>query len=288
MSVPTISALPTAPQVTDTPTVFSDRANTFVAALSTLVSETNTTVGAINDALAGALVTFNAYQGDWSAGSYASGDVVRNDGIFYISLTGSNTQEPPDTNWQALGDALSTTYDNSTSGLTATNVKDALDEVVSDISGIETIPAGAVMHFARNTAPTGWLKADGSAVSRSTYAALFSAIGTTFGTGDGSTTFNLPDLRGEFMRGWDDGRGVDSGRSFGSAQSDEFKSHSHGVSPTYYPNAGIQRVFAEVGGGNLRNFSSPASDIFSNVSIQNSGGTETRPRNIALLACIKY
>jgi len=102
MSVPTISALPTAPQVTDTPTVFSDRANTFVAALSTLVSETNTTVGAINSALAGALVQFNAYQGDWSAGSYDIGDVVRNDGLFYISLTGSNTQEPPDTNWQAL------------------------------------------------------------------------------------------------------------------------------------------------------------------------------------------
>lgn len=93
------------------------------------------------------------------------------------------------------------------------------------IAGVSTtgVPSGAVMTFAMNTAPTGWLKANGAAVSRTTYAALFSAIGTTFGVGNGSTTFNLPDLRGEFMRGWDDGRGVDSGRAFGSAQLDQMQ-----------------------------------------------------------------
>ncbi|WP_231679148.1 phage tail protein, partial [Ralstonia pseudosolanacearum] len=52
-----------------------------------------------------------------------------------------------------------------------------------------------------------------------TYAALYAEIGTTFGAGDGAATFNLPDLRGEFLRGWDDGRGVDSGRGIGTWQS---------------------------------------------------------------------
>ena len=80
-----------------------------------------------------------------------------------------------------------------------------------------SVPSGAVMHFAMQSAPTGWLKADGSAVSRTQYPVLFAAIGTTFGVGDGRTTFNLPDLRGEFVRGWGDSRGVDRGRAFGCA-----------------------------------------------------------------------
>ena len=74
-----------------------------------------------------------------------------------------------------------------------------------------TMPAGAVIFVAMDTAPSGYLKANGDAISRTTYADLFTAIGTTFGVGDGSTTFNLPDMRGEFARRWDDGRGVDSG-----------------------------------------------------------------------------
>ena len=92
---------------------------------------------------------------------------------------------------------------------------------VDDLAGM--IPSGAVMYFAGQTAPTGWLKANGAAVSRTTYAALFAAIGTTYGAGDGRSTFNLPDLRGEFIRGWDDGRGVDTGRVFGSAQGDAIR-----------------------------------------------------------------
>ena len=63
------------------------------------------------------------------------------------------------------------------------------------------LPAGAIMAFAMNGAPTGWLGANGSVVSRTTYANLFTAIGTTYGAGDGSTTFQLPDLRGYFVRG---------------------------------------------------------------------------------------
>ena len=68
--------------------------------------------------------------------------------------------------------------------------------------------------MARPLPPSGYLKCNGAAVSRTTYADLFAEIGTAFGAGDGSSTFNVPDFRGEFVRGWDDSRGVDSGRNF--------------------------------------------------------------------------
>ena len=74
------------------------------------------------------------------------------------------------------------------------------------------------------------LKCNGAAVSRTTYAALFAVIGTTYGAGDGSTTFNLPEVRGEFIRGLDDGRGVDPGRGIGTAQGSQNLEHSHGAS----------------------------------------------------------
>jgi microcystin-dependent protein len=141
-------------------------------------------------------------------------------------------------------------------------------------------PASTIIYVAQNTAPTGYLKANGAAISRTTYADLFAAIGTTFGTGDGSTTFNLPDLRGEFIRAWDDARGVDSGRSFGSAQADELKSHGH--------RQRVGRGFADA------QKTIPGSAFFTDSTISGTqetaytGGTETRPRNIALLACIKY
>jgi hypothetical protein len=81
-----------------------------------------------------------------------------------------------------------------------------LTNAISAIAAaVPSTPTGSVIWYAANAAPTGYLEADGAAVSRTTYAALFTAIGTTFGAGDGSTTFNLPDLRGEFIRGWDDG-----------------------------------------------------------------------------------
>lgn len=144
--------------------------------------------------------------------------------------------------------------------------------------GVATgVQPGEVSFFARNTPPTGYLKANGALVSRTTYAALFAAIGTTWGAGDGSTTFALPDGRGEFFRGWDDGRGADSGRAFGSAQSDDFKSHAHGLP------------------GNTLNGSIDGSadwntgiTLVSTYSTSSAGGAETRPRNLALLACIKY
>jgi len=141
-----------------------------------------------------------------------------------------------------------------------------------------SVPSGAVTAFAMNTAPSGWLECDGSAVSRSTYSDLFTAISTTFGVGDGSTTFNLPDLRGEFIRGWDNTRGVDSGRSFGSAQTDEFEAHTH-----TYTRTNIATTDAASAGSAE---SEPTGT--STVATGSAGGaSETRPRNIALMYCIK-
>jgi phage-related tail fiber protein len=138
-------------------------------------------------------------------------------------------------------------------------------------------PAGHVAYTARNTAPAGWLKANGAAVSRTAYAALFAAIGTTYGAGDGFNTFNLPDLRGEFIRGLDDGRGVDVGRGIGTFQADEVRAHIHGIKLTSATtgSGGIASPVPDDNGGTLK-YTNPA------------GGNETRPRNVALLACIKY
>jgi microcystin-dependent protein len=151
-----------------------------------------------------------------------------------------------------------------------------------------TVPSGSVMTFAMNTAPSGWLKANGAAVSRTTYAALFSAIGTTFGVGNGSTTFNLPDLRGYFSRNWDDGRGIDSGRSFGSLQATRVNNlntvQSASVGGTVFsttvtvPEDGSSTAFIYTGGGSGSNWA---------LAFAKKGG-DTYPGNIALLACIKF
>ena len=164
---------------------------------------------------------------------------------------------------------------------------------VYKIVGDGSEQSGMVAYFARTTAPTGWLKANGAAVSRTTYAALFSAIGTTFGAGDGSTTFNLPDLRGEFIRSWDDGRGVETGRIFASWQDSQNLSHNHGVSdPGHSHNYQTHWGTGSSGPISL-NDRMPIQTLNTGTSttgivIQSSGGNESRPRNIALLACIKF
>ena len=181
---------------------------------------------------------------------------------------------------------------NVLDGVTVTAAEiNHLDGVTSaiqaQIDGIVTSPAGTVIQFAGSSAPAGYLKANGNAVSRTTYAALFAAIGTTYGTGDGSTTFNLPDLRGEFVRGLDDGRGVDSGRALGSPQADELEAHNHrALGETGGPIAGFGYQTATFMGAQMDG--AAYTDSYSGLKhIEDTGGTETRPRNIALLYCIK-
>ena len=146
----------------------------------------------------------------------------------------------------------------------------------------QPVPAGSVFNFAASTAPTGYLECSGAAVSRSTYAALFAVTSTTFGVGDGSTTFNLPNLRGEFVRGWDNGRGVDASRAFGSAQSDEFESHRHAWTGTTFASGEGGDGYITVGSDVTPPTQSGAGSL-----MDLTGSTETRPRNIAMLYCIK-
>jgi len=151
------------------------------------------------------------------------------------------------------------------------------------------VPAGSVQFFAMNTAPSGFIKANGAAVSRSTYAALFSAIGTTFGSGDGSTTFNVPDLRGYFPRGWADNGSIDSGRAFGSTQTDAFQGHKHSSDgSSLYGTPFPSGTLATTGGGGAF-----VAVVVGNPTNDGTNGaprtsSETRPSNIALLACIKF
>jgi microcystin-dependent protein len=153
------------------------------------------------------------------------------------------------------------------------------------------VPAGAILPFAMNSAPTGWLAADGTAVSRTDYAALFTAIGTTYGAGDGSTTFALPDLRGIFVRGSGSQTidGITYNKTFAAKEGDAFQSHRHGLSNanTHWRNLG--GIF----GLNTSGFSSTYDLVVTGPTTDGANGTprtdtETRPANIALLYCIKH
>ena len=160
---------------------------------------------------------------------------------------------------------------------------------------------GAVMYFAMSGPPTGWVKANGAALNRTTYAELFTAIGTTFGSGDGSTTFNVPDLRGEFLRALDDGAGIDTGRTLGSTQSAANLEHGHYVGTGSFTSGGGGNGGAYSAGDAYRQINANISTYryggvnttvyptdSNALKAQNDGGSEARPRNIALLACIKY
>lgn len=154
--------------------------------------------------------------------------------------------------------------------------------------------AGDVKFFAGSAAPAGWLKANGALVSRTAYAALFAAIGTTYGAGDGATTFALPDYRGEFLRCADDGRGVDVGRQNGTAQLDALQGHGHNISAVTSGGTKLaDGTGAEpatkypAGGAGSANFFK-AFGLFDTGNGSPRTAGETRPRNVAALACIKY
>jgi hypothetical protein len=166
------------------------------------------------------------------------------------------------------------TAPTATAGTSTTQI--ATTAFVQTAATARALPIGSIIMHAGSTAPLGYFACDGGAVSRITYPLLFAAIGTTHGAGNGTTTFNLPDLRGEFVRGWDNGRGVDSGRAFASAQSPQIGEHSHTFS-------------RPINGGSGQPGGTGGSLTVQNTSA--TGGTEnaseTRPRNIALLFCIK-
>ena len=183
----------------------------------------------------------------------------------------------------------------------------------------DSVPTGCVFCRAAAIVPAGYLECNGAAVSRTTYSALFAVIGTTYGSGNGSSTFNLPDLRGEFIRGYDNGRGVDSGRGMNNPQGSSNQSHNHS-----YGNAGITvsganhrhnargfslqpsvaSVAITLGSGQSYQIGYRTSDSGSTnqailnsgnlsmsgtvgITINNTGGNESRPRNISMMYIIR-
>ena len=130
---------------------------------------------------------------------------------------------------------------------------------------------GSILAYAGSTAPSGWLECDGRTLSIANYPSLYAVIGTTYGGGSG--TFLLPDLRGLFVRGWDHERGLDPGRPIGDTQADSLRSHTHTVPR------------GDAGGGfSVQNGPSTSGAITTSAT----GGTETRPVNLALMYIIKY
>jgi len=174
--------------------------------------------------------------------------------------------------------------------------KDYVDTAITAITPSLT-PAGTIMFFAGTTPPAGWIKANGAVLTQASYPALFAALpkqanGNTIWwvANDGALNFRLPDLRGQFIRGWNDGIAAanagsntltipttDAGRAFGGIQADAFKSHLHELGANVVTETGTGTVGGYAGAGNIYI-----------TQTQSTGSTETRPTNIALLACIKY
>ena len=184
---------------------------------------------------------------------------------------------------------------------------------------VQGVPSGSVFCMAVATVPSGYLECNGAAVSRSTYAVLFAVIGTAYGTGNGSSTFNLPDLRGEFVRGFDNGKGTDSGRSIATSQSASNASHNHSISlsgttsnksltgsytrisetaANFGTASGVFSRTSNISSGNTPasvdhspagGFSMDASHdhTFSASGTSGNQGSESRPRNIAMMYVIK-
>ena len=208
---------------------------------------------------------------------------------FYIA---NNTTGAFSVTMQTTSAGNSVVIPQGASGFYVFNVHDVL------VPTLPGIPIGTVQTFAMSTAPSGWLECDGSAISRTTYAGLFNLIGTTYGVGNGTTTFNSPDMRGYFARGWDHGRGVDPGRTLGSTQASANLSHNHSfVGDALPPHAHTFDVHGTVAAGSTAyNAGGAVSGTAGTTSVSGgtptgtitaSGGSESRPVNVALLYAIK-
>jgi hypothetical protein len=239
--------------------------DTKLATISTAGKVSNSATTATNANTASAIVARDA-GGNFSAGTITaslSGNVTGN-------LTGTAS---------AIADGSVSTAKIVDGNVTMAKIADANVTLAKLVTAVQQalVPAGAVQAFAMNSAPAGWLAADGTNVSRSTYAALFSAIGTTYGAGDGSTTFNLPDLRGYFVRGSGTNSDGTAAGTFGAKQADDLKSHTH--SGSFLLSSGPLNL-----GGTGASILAPLTV----GSVTATGGTETRPANIAMLYCIKF
>jgi hypothetical protein len=163
---------------------------------------------------------------------------------------------------------------------------------IADSLRYGAIPVGTIISYAGRNIPNGWLLCDGSEVNRQTYDALFLQIDSVWGKGNGSSTFNLPDLRGQFLRGVNglSNKDLDTttryalkpggniGNKIGSYQNDELKSHQHQLPIGSIGGGGPIVYFNPFGSGGVQPYFTPGNDIL---------GKETRPKNAYVYFIIK-
>ncbi|UVK85244.1 tail fiber protein [Pseudomonas sichuanensis] len=169
----------------------------------------------------------------------------------------------------------------------------------SGVNASSSLPVGSILPFPKAAVPAGYLELDGSVKDGAMYPDLFAYLGTTYNTGgEAAGFFRLPDSRGEFLRGWDHGRGVDAGRSLGSVQQDALQNivgsftirATDQVAPDIGGLTGAFKYGADGVSGGIKVISSTTKQL-STISFDASQvartATETRPRNLAVMWCIK-
>ena len=193
------------------------------------------------------------------------------------TINDTHLDSPSDTTWKWTG----VYWQNWTKLLTGENA--ATNALI--IAGV----VGEIIVWADSTIPDNFLACEGQAISRTLYTDLFEKLSTRYGVGDGSTTFNLPDYRGMFLRGLDESGLVDpdgSGRSLGDTQSDENKSHVHGVSYGNTVNVASSAGVTFKSDGVFSDFNATGTN--QEQAISADGGDETRPKNASVIYCIRY
>jgi microcystin-dependent protein len=228
--------------------------------------------------------SFSISSSNANSSSYATTASAANSASYAISASSANNAN---------------TANSSSFATTASYVKNAQITYIT-----QALPIGSVMAFAATAIPTGWLECNGAILSQSSYQALYNVIynnnsSAAFGypcdvSGNYNpllgTYFRLPDLRGEFIRGYDNGRGVDSGRIFGSDQNSSIAAHNHGI-------PGDDQLSNATGHGGWTSsyrgtFSYDAGSTLSgNGKIWNTtteGGNDTYPKNLTMVYCIRY
>jgi microcystin-dependent protein len=161
----------------------------------------------------------------------------------------------------------------------------ATDTILQNqISAIPVFPAGTIMYTASAIPPIGFFECNGELKNKTTFATLFAALGAQYNYD--VTRFRLPDLRGYFIRSLSSSTGIDGGRVLGSIQPDDIKSHTHPYIDTFYSEVGGNPEFGRKIGSAKTDYDNY--DHNYNRTTSAVGGTETRPKNIALMAIIKY
>lgn len=183
--------------------------------------------------------------------------------------------------------------DHTTLSNIGTNTHAQIDSHISSEQG-EHLPSGVIEMYGGSSAPTGWLLCDGSAVSRTTYANLYAVIGTTFGVGDGSTTFNLPDFQGAFPRGVGTSTKFTQNHTttLGTYEDDAMQGHYH-ETDYWYTTGGSDTVHNLMATTNGLRINGPANIITMEPKTDGVNGTpransnETRPNNLGVNFIIK-